>query len=262
MQDHIPQISQIDRLRVEIHPDRLSLGEAAARAVAAQLRQLLQDQAVVRMIFAAAPSQNEFLAALAAAAGIDWSRVTAMHMDEYVGLSGNDPRSFSSYLREHLFGLVKPGKVHYLDGAAASPQDECARYAGILRENPVDLVCMGIGENGHIAFNDPPVADFEDPKLVKVVELEESCRLQQVHDGCFPALEKVPTHAMTLTIPALFGGKRLFCMVPGPTKAAAVRRTLIDPVSPDCPATILRTHPSATLYLDADSAAEWGGRSR
>src|SRR5688572_2650986 len=187
----------VDRLKVRVFQNRQAMGQAAGTDAAAKIRELLAANRAVRMIFAAAPSQNETLATLAAAPGIDWSRVTAFHMDEYIGLPENAPQRFGRYLREHIFNLVKPGKVHLIDSSNRA-EDECRRYAALLRDAPIDLVCLGIGENGHIAFNDPPVADFDDPELIKVVELDEACRRQQVNDGCFPTFEAVPTHALTL----------------------------------------------------------------
>jgi glucosamine-6-phosphate deaminase len=228
------------------------MGRAAGNDAAAKVREVLAAKGGVRMIFAAAPSQNETLATLAAAPGIDWSRVTAFHMDEYIGLAEEAPQRFGRYLREHIFDLVRPGKVHFIDSSNRA-EDECRRYAALLREGPIDIVCLGIGENGHIAFNDPPVANFEDPELIKVVELDEACRRQQVNDGCFTNFAAVPTHALTLTIPALVSGAHLFCSVPGRTKRAAVQRTLNGPISTECPSTVLRKHADCTLYTDADS---------
>ena len=248
------QTFEVDRLKVEIHPTRAEMGIAAGRAVAELMRKLLEERDGVRMIFAAAPSQNEFLAELSSARDIDWSRVTTLHMDEYVGLSADAPQSFVRYLREHLFDQVRPGTVHLLNGVAPAPTEECDRYARLVNEAPIDILCAGIGENGHLAFNDPP-ASFDDPHTVKVVDLALSCREQQVHDGCFSDLESVPLKAYTLTIPALMSAQHAFCVVPGPTKTEAVRDTLRSPVSPDCPATILRTHEKATLYVDAEAAS-------
>jgi glucosamine-6-phosphate deaminase len=242
----------VDKLRVRVYGDRAAMGRAAGTDAAAKLRDLLSRQSRVRMIFAAAPSQNETLATLAAASGIDWSRVTAFHMDEYIGLPDSAPQRFGRYLREHIFDLVKPGQVHFIN-STADRVAECLRYASLLKEAPIDMVCLGIGENGHIAFNDPPVADFNDPALIKVVELDDACRQQQVNDGCFPKFDAVPTHALTLTIPALMSGRQLFCSVPGPTKRAAVERTLNGPISTQCPSTILRTHADCTLYVDRQS---------
>jgi glucosamine-6-phosphate deaminase len=263
------KIFKIDNLAIEIHPTRQAMGAAAADAVVAKMKELLKTQTNIRMIFAAAPSQNEFLEALGHASGIDWSRVIAFHMDDYLGLPDNAGQRFSSYLKEHLFNKVHPGRVHYLINpdspliqkvSLATLTDAvdatCASYSQLLREQPIDIICMGIGENGHIAFNDPPVADFNDPKLVKLVELEERCRLQQVHDGCFATLAAVPTHALTLTIPNFTAAKWLYCIVPGLTKREAVQKSLNEPVSTQCPATILRCHEHACLYLDCDSAGD------
>jgi glucosamine-6-phosphate deaminase len=242
----------VNRLEVRVYPDRAAMGAAAGADVAAKMRELLQRQEWVRMVFASAPSQSEMLRALSEAEDIDWSRVVAFHMDEYVGLDSDDPRSFARFLRESLFDAVRPGEVQYIDGTAP-PEQECERYAAMLGAAPVDIVCLGIGENGHIAFNDPPVADFDDPKTMKPVELDEASRRQQVNDGMFPSIEEVPTHALTLTVPALIFGANLFCVVPGRTKREAVRRALRDKVSTECPASILRQHSGCTMYLDSES---------
>lgn len=238
-----------DLLQIEVYEDRTAMGNAAGSAVVAKMKQLLSEQDRVRMIFAAAPSQNEVLAALVEAEGIDWSRVTAFHMDEYIGLPKDAPQAFSQFLRDRLFHVVKPGEVHLIDSSNDS-DSECARYTALLQEAPIDIVCLGIGENGHIAFNDPPVADFHDPHMVKAVELDVPCRQQQVNDGCFPTFADVPTHAITLTIPMLMSGRHLYCSVPGPTKREAVKATLEGPVTTQCPASILRNHQDCTLYVD------------
>jgi glucosamine-6-phosphate deaminase len=242
----------VDRLKVKVYADRRALGAAAGADVAARMRQLQCAGRSLRMIFAAAPSQNEMLETLVAAGGIDWSRVTAFHMDEYIGLAADAPQRFGTYLRQHIFDRVKPGRVHLID-SGNSIDDECRRYGALLREAPIDIVCLGIGENGHIAFNDPPVAEFDDPQTIKPVALEDSCRQQQVNDGCFPSFAAVPTHAVTLTIPTLLAGAHLFCSVPGATKRQAVQRTLNGAISTECPSTILRRHADCTLYADRDS---------
>lgn len=244
-----------DKLQVQIYPNRAEMGRAAAADVAAAICEVLDQREACNVIFAAAPSQNEMLAALAADASVDFSRVRAFHMDEYCGLDPAAPQGFGNFLRAAIFERVAFREVHYLNGSAPDWEAECARYAGLLAENPADIVCLGIGENGHIAFNDPPVADFDDTMAVKRVELDEVCRAQQVHDGCFAELSQVPTHALTLTVPALFRAWRMFCVVPAPTKARAVRDAVRGPVSENCPASILRRHERATLYLDPDSAA-------
>lgn len=250
------RILQVEQLKVEVYATRADLGVASAYDVAARLRPLIAEQGRVRVVFAAAPSQNEFLAALGAMPGLDWGRMEAFHMDEYIGLPPNAPQSFARFLRERLFERIKPGRVEYIDGTAVDAEAECARYARLLAEHPIDIVCAGIGENGHLAFNDPPVADFNDPKPVKVVAMDEVCRMQQVHDGAFPTLDAVPKTAITLTVPALMSARWLYCMVPGPTKTAAVRRTLLEPISTACPATILRRHSGAVLYVDTAAAAQ------
>jgi glucosamine-6-phosphate deaminase len=216
------------------------------------IRGLLSKQERVRIIFAAAPSQNEFLDELAQAEGIDWSRITAFHMDEYIGLPANAPQLFSQFLIRSIFSRVYPGEVELI-GDTTEIEEECRRYSELLKKAPIDLVFLGIGENGHLAFNDPPVANFTDPKWVKLVELDELCRIQQVNDGCFPDFKTVPKYALTLTIPALTSAKHLFCMVPGPTKRAAVKETLQGEISTRCPATILRKHVDCKLYVDMDS---------
>jgi glucosamine-6-phosphate deaminase len=244
----------VDKLKVEIFPDRKAMGEAAGHAVAEKMKELLKEKENLFMVFAAAPSQNEFLDTLSGSPGIDWKKVTAFHMDEYVGLPLTAPQNFGFFLRERLFEKVHPGRVHYIDGTAKDLRAECDRYSSLLRDRPFDIACVGIGENGHLAFNDPPVADFNDPLWVKIVELDLASRQQQVHDGCFEDLASVPKKAITLTIPALFRAKFIHCMVPAATKAAAVKETLRGPISTACPATILRRHDNAILFLDQESS--------
>lgn len=247
------------RLAVEIHANRVRMGRAAARAAAAWLHDVISAQGSARVIFACAPSQNEFLDALldpvACGIALDWSRVTAFHMDDYLGLTADHPQSFRNYLRQHVLSRVPMGEFNPIVAEAADVNGFCREYTQLLRARPIDLICLGIGENGHIAFNDPPVADFEDPALIKVVELDDACRTQQVNDGCFPSFAKVPTHALSLTIPVFRQARRLSVHVPGKLKARAAAATVRDEISTLCPATILRTHPNATLYLDQASAS-------
>ena len=246
-----------DSLAVKIMPNRDEMGKIAAADIHDTILRLMEVKPTVNMIFAAAPSQNDVLRYLTAYDDIDWSRVHGFHMDEYIGLSKEQTdKRFGTYLNEHIFGKVPFGSVELLDATAVDYASECERYAKLLRDNPTDIVVMGIGENGHIAFNDPWVADFLDPETVKVVPLDEVCRMQQVNDGCFVSLDLVPKHAITLTCPTLFSGKHLFCIVPGKTKAAAIKQTLEGEIGHDCPATILRNHSSAKLYLDTDSSAK------
>ncbi len=255
-----PRYLTAGRLAVEIHADRPALGAAAGRAAAAHIRDVIAARGEARVIFACAPSQDEFLTALIAASRVghtafDWSRVTAFHMDDYVGLTGTHPQSFRSYLKAHLLDHVSVGRFHPVPAEEPDVAAVCARYTALLSEKPIDLICMGIGENGHIAFNDPPVADFEDPALIKVVELDHACRQQQVNDGCFPTLDAVPRHAFTLTVSVFRRARRLSIHVPGPRKAAAVRATVEGPIVTACPASILRLHPEATLYVDVAAAS-------
>ena len=243
-----------DKLTGEIYENRTLMGEAAAKDIKAQIAELLSQKSEINMIFAAAPSQNDVLKSLVEDKEIEWNRVNAYHMDEYIGLDKDAPQGFGNFLKEHIFGLVPFKSVNYIDIPATDPEAEAERYGKLLKENPTDIVIMGIGENGHIAFNDPPVADFEDEKWVKPVKLDEICRQQQVNDGCFATLDKVPTHAMTLTVPTLVKAPYLFCIVPAPTKAKAVYETLNGSIDEHCPASILRTHDNAKLYLDNESS--------
>lgn len=244
-----------DDLEVRIYDSRSKMGKAAASDIAEAVREVLGRKEECSMIFAAAPSQNEVLEALREDASIEWGRIRAFHMDEYCGLAPDAPQAFGNFLEEALFAKVPLKAVHYLRDAGAAPEEVCANYAALLERYPADIVCLGIGENGHIAFNDPPVADFRDPELVKVVELDSVCRRQQVNDGCFSSLDAVPSFAVTLTVPALCRAERMFCVVPGVRKADAVQNTCKGEIGEKCPATALRRHGGAVLYLDRDSAA-------
>ena len=243
-----------DKLKVEIYENRTLMGEAAAKDIKAKIAELLAEKQEINMIFAAAPSQNDVLQSLVEDKEIEWNRVNAYHMDEYIGLDKDAPQGFGNFLKTHIFGLVPFKSVNYIDITTTNPEAEAERYGKLLNENPTDIVIMGIGENGHIAFNDPPVADFKDERTVKPVKLDEICRQQQVNDGCFESIDKVPTHAMTLTVPTLIRAPYLFCIVPAPTKARAVYETLNGSIDEHCPASVLRTHSNAKLYLDNESS--------
>ena len=245
---------KVDRLNANVYGSRTDLGVAAASAVGHKIREMLNSKNELRIIFAAAPSQVELLENLSNHIDLDWAAITAFHMDEYIGLSKNAPQGFGNFLRKYLFDRVPIKTVHFIDPEAADPEMECRRYAGLITEAPIDIICLGIGENGHIAFNDPPVADFNDPVNVKIVSLDRACRQQQVNDGCFKTLEDVPSEAVTITIPVFMAATFLFVVVPGPTKADAVFRTLHGPIDTSCPASILRRHIQAVLYLDRDSS--------
>ena len=242
-----------DKLVVKKYETRDEMGAAACVEAAECLRKMLAEKEEINAIFAAAPSQNEFLAELSKAPGIDWNRVNAFHMDEYVGLRADAPQGFGNFLKEHIFSLAPFKTVNYINGGAEDVDAECERYTALLKTHPVDVVFLGIGENGHIAFNDPHVAEFNDKATIKKVELDLVCRQQQVNDGCFATLDDVPTHALTLTIPTLVSADYMFCMVPAATKANAVKATVYGDISEVCPASILREHKNATLYVDADS---------
>lgn len=244
-----------NKLTVNIYENRALMGLAAADVVCNRIIKLLTEQEFVNIIFAAAPSQNEFLAALTESKTVEWSRINAFHMDEYIGLPKNDAHTFAYFLHGKIFSQLNFHSINYINGNAGDLNGECDRYAKLLQQYPADIVCMGIGENGHIAFNDPHVADFNDPLKVKIVTLDTACRQQQVNDGCFAELSEVPEQALTLTIPALTSAKYVYCMVPGPKKAKAVCNTVYADIIEDYPSTILRRHDNGILFLDEDSSS-------
>jgi glucosamine-6-phosphate deaminase len=242
-------------MEILVFDTRVEMGIAAAEKVAAEIALLTETQEQVNIIFAAAPSQNEFLAALLGMV-IPWNRINAFHMDEYLGLASNATQGFGNFLKERLFDKVPFRSVHLLNGNSQNVNAECVRYSQLLEDYPTDIVCLGIGENGHLAFNDPPVANFADDSLVKLVELDHACRQQQVNDNCFDQLIDVPTHALTLTIPALMQGKLLSCVVPSKTKTQAVYDTINQSISELYPSTIMRIHKNTFLFLDKESASK------
>ena len=244
-----------DKLQCFIYEDREKMGQCAARDIIAAMHVMLSQKETINMMFGAAPSQNEVLAALAADTTIDWTRVNAFHMDEYIGLSASAPQGFGNFLREHLFSHQPFRSVNYISPEASDPEAEAIRYENLLKEHPIDICLMGVGENGHVAFNDPPVADFHDTRMVKPVKLDLVCRQQQVNDGCFASLDEVPEYALTVTVPGLMDAPALFCVVPAPTKAAAISKLIHGEISESCPSSILRTQDSARLYLDPDSSS-------
>ncbi len=240
---------------LRVYGTRSEMGKAAAAEAGIVMRRMLSEKDEISCIFAAAPSQNEFLASLIEEDGIDWTRVNAYHMDEYVGLGLEDEPAFSHFLTEAIFSKVPFKSINLINGKAESAEAEAERYSGLLNAIDVDITFMGIGENGHIAFNDPAFADFNDSKTVKIVELDDVCRMQQVHDGCFPSFDDVPKKAMTVTIPKLVSARKIFCIVPTEKKAEAVRNALTGPVATSCPASILRTVPGVSMYIDAAAAS-------
>lgn len=243
---------KVDLLQVKVFTSRAEMGAAAGKAVSDRIKLLLDQQDIVRIIFAAAPSQNEVLAYLTKDKNINWQRIDVFHMDEYIGLPTAAPQRFSSFLVYHLFAEVKPRTVNLIDDNKGI-ETALFTYAELINKAPMDIVCLGIGENGHIAFNDPPVADFNDPKIIKQVILDDACRQQQVNDGCFPNFDAVPKSALTLTIPALLSGKYLYCVVPGKTKNKAIKEVLTGEIITACPASILRQHQNCILFTDTNA---------
>jgi glucosamine-6-phosphate deaminase len=243
-------------LKLEIHPDRKSAGAAAARAVSDELLRLDKLGKDIGVIFATGASQFDMLELLTSTPGLPWNHVLGFHLDEYVGLPEDHPGSFRNYLRERLTGRVAMREFLEMNGTADDLDAVCREYIKAMQLADPQLCLLGIGENGHIAFNDPAEADFNDPLPMKIVELDQVCRQQQAAEGWFPSWQEAPERALTLTIPTVFRIPKLIASVPGPRKAQVIRRTLQDPISTDCPSTLLRTHPDVTIYLDTDSAAE------
>src|SRR5215212_1102867 len=261
VQDGLERNFRADQLNVYVYESRPKMGQAAAAVVAAEIRRAIEERGRAVVILASAPSQNEFLASLVEAPGIDWSRVTAFHLDEYLGMDDQAPQSFRKFLIDRLVDKVPLCQFHGLRGDAPDGMAEAKRYAKLLAENPPDFAVLGIGENGHLAFIDPPFCDFNDPAPVKVVELDEVCRTQQVHDGAFESLAEIPRQALSLTIPTIMACPKLFAIVPGPAKREAIRSTIEGPIATQCPASILRRHADAHLFIDRDSAALLARRS-
>ena len=241
------------KLTTRIFATRDAMGKAAAADAARKIKLLQDEKGIINVMFAAAPSQNETLKYLLEHERVDWSNVRGFHMDEYIGLPEKSEKSFASYLDKAVFSKITLKEVFYI-GSGNDSAGLIKRYEKLLKDYPIDLVFMGIGENGHIAFNDPHVADFKDKKLVKVVDLDEACRVQQVNDKCFDTLDSVPKNAVTVTIPAITSAKHLICTVPAQTKAQAVWRTLNAPMDENCPSTIMRKHDNAVMYTEINSA--------
>jgi len=252
----------VGNLKIEIHESEKAAGEAAAQSAARALKQLGQERSEIGVVFATGTSQLETLRALTSMEDLPWRKVHGFHLDEYLGIDENHPASFRRYLRENLTRRVPMAEFIEINGSSSDPDRLRREYTERLERATPQLCLLGIGENGHLAFNDPGEADFEDPDAMRVVTLDAACRQQQLGEGWFSSIEEVPTRALTLTIPTLMKIPRLIVSVPGRRKARSVRRTAADPISPDCPATILRVHPDATLYLDQESASELDGWSR
>ncbi len=244
----------VDTLSVYISQTEKELAKQSAKITQEYLEKVLQKKGEARIILATGNSQLHFLDALIATQKIDWSQITLFHLDEYLGIEEKHPASFRYYLREKVEKRVHPKQFHYLQGDSLEPIEECDRYTKILQEKPIDLCCLGIGTNGHLAFNEPTVAKFDDPYGVKLVRLEEETRQVQVFQGHFSHLDKVPKYALTLTVPMILLSQKILCLASGKNKATVVKTMLKHNIRPCCPASILRTHSDSSLLLDKESA--------
>ena len=244
------------KMKLNIYPSKRAAGEAAALAVAEELRRLDQLHEQIGVIFATGAAQFDTLECLTSTPGLPWTRVRGFHLDEYVGLREDHPASFRHFLRQRLTQRVAMGAFFEMDGTAPDLEAVCREYMKQIHIAQPQLCLLGIGENGHLAFNEPAEADFHDPLEMKIVTLDLMCRQQQAAEGWFPTWQEAPERALTLTIPTVFRVPKLIASVPGPRKAQVIRRTVHDPISTACPSTLLRTHPDVTVYLDTDSAAE------
>lgn len=245
----------VQNLSAHIFDTREEMGKVAAADAAKRINAVIAEKGEANVVFAAAPSQNDLLENLLLE-DVDWSKVRGFHQDEYVGIDASEPAGFGTWLRRAIFDKVNFKELHYLLCSAEEAEKKCEEYSELLKKYPIDLIFLGIGENGHLAFNDPAVADFNDPKMVKIVELDDVCRQQQVNDGCFPTINDVPKQAMTLTMSMIMSIPQAICVVPTIRKADAVYGALCGPVTTKCPASILREHKDAALYLDKDSASK------
>ena len=245
----------VEKLSAHIFDTREEMGKIAAADAAKRINAVIAEKGEANVVFAAAPSQNDLLENLLKE-DVDWSKVRGFHQDEYVGIDASEPAGFGTWLRRAIFDKVNFKELHYLLCTAEEAEKKCEEYSDLLKKYPVDLIFLGIGENGHLAFNDPAVADFNDPKMVKIVELDDVCRQQQVNDGCFPNINAVPKYAMTLTMSFIMSVPNAVCVVPTDRKANAVYGATRGPVTTECPASILRQHPNAGLYLDKAAASK------
>lgn len=248
-------ISNAGQAPVDIFPSDQAMGEAAAQQAATFLRDILEARAEASIAIATGNSQLSFFAALRQQQGIDWSRVRVFHLDEYVGIDASHPASFRAFLTREFVIPLQPKHFHGIEGNGEDMHQVLAAYTALLEAHPLDLCCMGIGENGHLAFNDPPYADFSDPEMIKRVQLDEASRQQQVGEGHFASIDDVPTHALTLTIPTLLSAECVLVMVPEARKARAVQLALQGPITEGVPASILQKTPHAHIFLDQAAAS-------
>jgi glucosamine-6-phosphate deaminase len=249
---------QVDALQVEVYRCEADLVSSLVASTQSYLNQIIDRQGNAAAILASGASQVKLLTALTAVGDLDWGRLTLFHLDEYLGIGGTHPASFQLFMREMVGRKVTPRQFHYLAGDTLEPIAECDRYQQLLAAQPIDLCLLGIGETGHIAFNDPEVADFSDRYPVKLVKLADKSRQQQVDTGFFDRIEAVPQYALTLTLPTICRAQRICCLAMGARKASIVNRMLAGEISPACPASILRKYPTATLYLDEAAASAIG----
>lgn len=248
--------AKYEQLPVAIYRSNEEMGQAAALEARERINEAIAKKDEANVILATGNSQLTFLRALRQLEDIEWQKVNLFHMDEYLDLPPDHEASFPRFLRRHFVDWISPRSFHPVSGRADDVEKACREYEALLRQYPADLVASGLGENGHLAFNDPPFALFDDPVWVKVIELADASRKQQVGEGHFGSLEEVPTHAITLTIPALLAARSMLCLVPEARKAEAVRACLHEPISEERPGSILRRQPHALLFLDVDSAAK------
>ena len=249
------ETKKIEEVTIKILESKEKLGTASAVFVAEKINAAISEKGKARIIIATGASQFEFLDHLRTE-NIDWSKVTVFHLDEYHKMSDQHPASFRKYLKERILAEVNPAKVYYLEGDAQDIDGVMQQYETLLKEDEIDIACIGIGENGHLAFNDPPVADFNDKKWVKLVELDEGCRQQQLGEGWFASFDEVPTHALSLTIPAILNSNVISCVVPDERKANAVKCSLYGEISEKCPGSALRTHKNTVIWLDNGAASK------
>lgn len=249
------KIFSVDALSVRISENQAELAIDAAQFAHTYLQETIAEKGSAVVLLATGQSQIKFLDSLINLGEIDWSKITFFHLDEYLGIEANHAASFRRYMREKVENRVNPGLFHYIEGDAIQPIEECNRYSQLLQAQPIDLCCLGLGENGHLAFNDPSVADFNDPHIVKLVKLELATRQQQVNQGLFANLEAVPQYAFTVTLPLLGTAKKIICLAPEKRKAAAVKAMLLESITATLPASFLRMQSQATLFLDIDSAS-------
>ncbi len=246
---------RVDDLLVQIYNSEVEMAQEVAQITQKYLQQVLQQQDTAAVLLATGNSQLKFLDALITLGGIDWSRIILFHLDEYLGITANHPASFRRYMHERVQKRVYPQQFHYIEGDALQPVAECDRYTKLLQTQPIDLCCLGVGENGHLAFNDPAVANFQDPYTVKLVKLDLANRQQQVNTGHFANIDSVPQYAFTVTLPLICSAKKILCLAPEKRKAPVVKEMLQGSISSKYPASLLRQQSQATLFLDANSAS-------